>query len=166
MLHVDANLVGAPGVEIATDEGGGADLGEDLVGGAGGFPGAGGIGKDCHFLAVVRGAADDVGDGAGGVFGDAGGDAEIGFGIGAFGELSGEVFVGLVVAGDDHAAAGVFIEAVDDAGAIDSSDGGEGAEVVEEGVYEGAIGIACCGVDDHAGGFVDDGEIGVFVEDT
>ena len=162
---MDADLVGAAGVEIAADEGGGAEPGEDFVTCAGSFPGAGGIGKNGHLLAVVGGTADDIGDGAGWFFRDAGGDAKIGLGIGALGELSGEVLVGLVVAGDDHAAAGIFIEPVDDAGAVHPADGGEWAEVVEKSVYEGAICIARCGVDDHAVGFVDNREVSVLVED-
>ena len=165
MLHVDADLVGATGVEIAADEGGGAEMGENFVTGAGGFPGARSLREHGHLLAVVGGAADNIGDSPGGLFRDAGGDAKIGLGIGALGKLPGEVLVRLVIAGDDHAAAGVFIEPVDDAGTVHPADGGERTEVVEEGVYQGAICIAGCRMDDHAVGFIDDGEVGILVED-
>ena len=63
MVEVDADLVGAAGVEVAADEGGfGREIGgEDTVIGDGGF--AGGRGDDRHFLAVDRVAADVCEDG-------------------------------------------------------------------------------------------------------
>jgi hypothetical protein len=63
---------------------------------------------------------------------------------------------------------------MDDAGAEIAADVGELGEVEEEGVDEGASvafvyatkgGSAGSGVDHHAGGLVDDGEVLVFVED-
>jgi hypothetical protein len=60
---------------------------------------------------------------------------------------------------------------MDDAGAEVAADVREMVEVVEKCVDEGApvagvVGGAGAGVDHHAGGFVDDGEISVFVEDV
>ncbi len=79
--------------------------------------------------------------------------------------------MGAVVFGDEDDAAGLLVEAVDDAGAEVAADAGELVEVVEEGVDEGAVvagvvGGAGAGVDHHAGGLVDDGEVLVFVEDV
>lgn len=55
---------------------------------------------------------------------------------------------------------------MDDAGAFDAADAGElSLAMVEEGVYEGAIGISGGGVDDDAVSFVDDDEVGVLEED-
>src|ERR1700753_1788225 len=82
-----------------------------------------------------------------------------------------------VVFGDEDEAAGLFVEAMDDAGAEVAAYIGEFGEVEEEGVDEGAAiagvgfavckrGCACSGVDHHAGGFVNDGEVLVFVEDV
>ena len=79
--------------------------------------------------------------------------------------------MGAVVFGDEDEAAGVFVEAMDDAGAEIAADVGEFGEVEEERVDEGAaiagvVGGASSGVNHHAGGLVDDGEVLVFVEDV
>jgi hypothetical protein len=82
--------------------------------------------------------------------------------------------VGAVVFGDDDEAAGLFVEAMDDAGAEVAAYVGEFVEVEEEGVDKGSAvagvwfarcGVPCSGVNHHAGRFVDDGEMLVFVED-
>lgn len=73
--------------------------------------------------------------------------------------------MGAVVLGDDDAAGGVFVEAMDDAGAGFTADAGEVVAVMEEGVDEGAVGVAGGGVDDEAGGFVDDEDVAVLIED-
>jgi hypothetical protein len=54
---------------------------------------------------------------------------------------------------------------MDDAGAHLATDAAEVVAVVEEGVDEGAIGVACGGVDDEAGGFVEDEDVFVLKED-
>ncbi len=168
VVEVDADLVGAAGVEVAEDEGGaGGGVGvEDLVVGDGGF--AAGWVDDGHFLAVDGVAADVGEDGVFGRGGDAAGDGEVEFFHGfALGELGDEGLVGGVGFGDDEAAGGVFVEAVDDAGAFDAADAGELAlAVVEESVDEGAVGVSGAGVDDHAVGFVEDDDVFVFVEDV
>lgn len=69
-----------------------------------------------------------------------------------------------VVFGDDDAARGVFVEAVDDARAGLATDAGEVVAVVEKGIDEGAVGVACGGVDDEAGGFVDDEDVAVLIK--
>ena len=71
-------------------------------------------------------------------------------------ELGGEGVVGLIVLGDDDHAAGVAVEAMDDAGAGWAAAAAEGAEVVGERAGECAVPMAFGRVDDHAGGFVDD----------
>lgn len=73
--------------------------------------------------------------------------------------------MGAVVLGDDDAAGGVFVEPVDDAGASFTAYAGEVVAVMEEGVDEGAVGIAGGGVYDEAGGFVDDEDVAILVED-
>ena len=101
-------------------------------------------------------------------------EGEVGLGDLALGEHLAEFAVSAVVFGDEDEAAGLFVEAVDDAGAEVAADVGEFVEVEEESVDEGAAvagvwlarcGVPCSGVDHHAGGFVDDGEVFVFVED-
>jgi len=164
VLQVDADLVGAAGVEGALDEGADAwEILEDEPGGAGCASAAS---EDGHFFAMDGVAADLVIDGAGAGAGEEALDeGEVDFGDGAAGELAGEVGVGEVVFCDDEAAAGVFIEAMDDAGALLAADAGEGGTVREEGVDEGVAGMAGGGMDDEAGGFVEDEEIGVLEED-
>jgi hypothetical protein len=88
----------------------------------------------------------------------------------ALGEHLAELAMGTVVFGDEDEAAGLFVEAVYDAGAKVATGGGEFVEVKEERVDEGApvafvVGNAGSGVDHHPGGFVDDGQVLVFVDD-
>ena len=158
VVHVDADLVGAAGVEVAEDEGGlrGRIGGERFVIGDRGL--AAGRVDDRHFLAVDGVAADVGKDGVLCLRRDAVGDGEVElFHGGALGELGGEGLVSDVGFRDYEAARGVFVEAVDDAGALDAADAGELAfAVVEEGVDESAIGIAGGGVNDDAVLFVKD----------
>ena len=98
-------------------------------------------------------------------------EGEVGLGDLAAGEHLAELAVGAVVFGDEDEAAGELVEAMDDAGAEVAADVGELGEVEEERVDEGAavagvVGGAGAGVDHHAGGLVDDGEVLVFVEDV
>ena len=101
-------------------------------------------------------------------------EGEVGLGDLALGEHLAEFAVRAVVFGDEDEAAGLFVEAMDDAGAEIATDVGEFVEVEEErvdesaavaGVWFAGCGVPCSGVDHHAGGFVDDGEVFVFVED-
>lgn len=73
--------------------------------------------------------------------------------------------MGDVVLGDDHAAAGVFIEAVHDAGAHLAADAAEVVDVMQQGIHERAIGIALGGMHDESGWFVDDDDVAVLKED-
>ena len=164
MEEVDADLVGAPGVEVAEHERG--DAGgvhrENFVIGDRGF--SSGRSDDSHFLAVHR-MAPDVGENA--VFcrlGDALGDGEVEFLHGAaLRELGDQGLVGDIGFRDDKAAGGVFVQAVDDARALDPTDAGKlSMAVVKERIDEGAIGISRRGVDDHAMRFVQDNEVIIF----
>ena len=158
VVHVDADLVGAAGVEVAEDEGGlrGGIGGERFVIGNRGL--AAGRVDDRHFLAVDGVAADVGKDGVLCLRRDAMGDGEVELFHGrALGKLGGEGLVSDVGFRDYEAARGVFIKTVDDAGALDAADAGELAfAVVEEGVDESAIGIAGGGVNDDAVLFVKD----------
>jgi hypothetical protein len=72
----------------------------------------------------------------------------------------------LVVLRDDEQARGVFVETVNDAGAIGCASGGELAfAMVEEGSSEGSGGATCTGVDVHSGSLVDDEDVIVLVKD-
>ena len=178
---VDADLVRAAGFEVATNLGCGltkcfndADAGDGV---------AACVEQDGLFLAVgfvagkLRGDLDDVA----GLEADTldaaqariapGRDAVAEGAVGAFGgvggELIGETMVRGVGFGDDKQARSVFVDAVDDAGALFATDAREvSAEVVEEGVNQSA-GVGARGrVNDHAGGFVHDEEVFIFVNDV
>ncbi len=167
VVHVDADLVGAAGVEVAEDEGGlrGGIGGERFVIGNRGL--AAGRVDDRHFLAVDGVAADVGEDGVLCLRRDAMGDGEVELFHGrALGKLGGEGLVGDVGFRDDEAAGGILVEAVDDAGALDAADAGELAfAVVEQGVDEGAVGVAGRGVDDDSMFLVEDEDVFVFEKD-
>ena len=75
-------------------------------------------------------------------------------------ELVGQGQVGRVVLGGDEQAAGVPVDAVDDARADDPVDPRQApAAVVEQGVDQGAVGVAGGGVDHQAHGLVDHDDI-------
>src|SRR5271169_3609345 len=62
--------------------------------------------------------------------------------------------------GDDHQPAGVLVEAMDDAGPSHAADAGKaGAAMRDQRVDEGAVGVSRGGMDDEAGGLVDDEQI-------
>ncbi len=163
VLEVDADLVGAAGMEVGLDEGGVVEALKDAVGGPGvtAFADAGG-----HAFAV-GGVAGDGGADVAAEFGDfAAHDGVVDLFESAPGELGLELLVGGVIFGDDEAAAGIAVEAVDDAWAGDAADAAELAgAVVEEGVDEGMLVVADARVDDESGGFVEDEEVVVFEED-
>ena len=124
-LHMNPNLMGAPSVKSAFDQGekrgrGAVPLLDYPVIGAC-FP-ASGILDDCHFLAVYRVAAQWGGDGAGRVLEAAGGEGQVNLLDRPPGELLGEGIVGKIILGDDHAAAGFFVEAMDYARALLAAD--------------------------------------------
>lgn len=67
---------------------------------------------------------------------------------------------------DDEATRGVFVEAMDNTGALDSTDTRELAvAVVEEGVDEGAVVVTGGRMDDHAVSFVKDDDVFVLEKD-
>jgi hypothetical protein len=177
-LGVDANLVGAAGFYADFDEGeeavGAGDPFEDVeVGDGGASVGAAGG----HAGAADQVAGDGEGDGGVVFFYVAVEESEVGLGDLALGEHLAELAVGAVVFGDEDEAAGLLVEAMDDAGAEVAAYVGELGEVEEESVDESASvaavgftggcegGGAGSGVDHHPGGFVDDSEVLVFVED-
>ncbi len=71
---------------------------------------------------------------------------------------------GLVVFGHHQEARGVFVEAMHDARSPLAADA-QLRVAMNEGVGDGAVVVACAGVNDHAGGLVDDGEVVVVVDD-
>jgi hypothetical protein len=173
-LGVDADLVGAAGFDADFDEREGTVRGgeafEYVEVGDGG---ASVLAASGHAGAAEEVAGDGEGDGGRVFFEVAVEEGEVGLGDLALGEHLAELAVGTVVFGDEDEAAGLLVETMDDAGAEVAAYVGELVEVEEEGVDEGAAvagvylvrgGCAGSGVDHHAGGLVDDGEVLVFVE--
>jgi hypothetical protein len=70
-----------------------------------------------------------------------------------------------VVLGDDHDPAGVFIQTVHDPRTDFAAHSAEAANVKQKGVDERLIRVARRRMDDEPGGFVDDRDVIVFVED-
>ena len=70
-----------------------------------------------------------------------------------------------IVLGDHHHPGRPAVEAMHDAGPQLAADAAQVLDVVQERVDEGAVGVARGGMDDHAGGLVDDHEVRVVVED-
>ena len=66
--------------------------------------------------------------------------------------------------GDDDAARGVFVESMDDARSGLATNAREVVAMMKESIDEGAVGVACGGVDDEAGGFVDDEDVAVLIK--
>ena len=60
--------------------------------------------------------------------------------------------------------AGVLVQPVDDAGAQFAADAAQVVEVVQERVDERAVLVAGGGVNDHAAGLQDDGEVIILIE--
>jgi hypothetical protein len=160
VLKMDSDLVGAAGVQVHLDASGTAKEFEDAESGAGGAAGAGGHAFAVH--AMARDGDVNFATGTGPLAAD---DGFVGFFDLAGGELGGEAEVGGVVFGDDQAAAGILVEAMDDAGSGDAADAAEmtGA-MMEEGVDESVGGVAGGRVNDQSGGLVEDEEVVILVE--
>ena len=168
VLEMDADLVGASGVEVAEDESGfGRVIGrDDFVIGDGGF--ASGWIDHSHFLPIHR-MSPDVGEDR--IFGfgrNAVGDGEVDFfHAAALGKLGGKALVGRVGFRDDQTAGSIFIEAVNNTGTLHSADAGELAfAMMEQGVDQSAVGISGGGMDDHSVLFVEHDEVLVFENDV
>ena len=163
VLEVHADLVGASGVESGLDQGDASAFFQDAEGGPGLASGSLG---DRHSLAM-RGMTGD-----GGVdlaLGDGQFTAEDGvvdFFDRAPGELLSQGQVRFVVFGSHQAAAGVFVQAVDDAGPGNAADAAEPAgAVMQKGVDEGVFRMARGRVHDQPGGFVDYDQVIILEED-
>lgn len=163
VFAVNADLVGAAGFETATNEG-------ELTGAA--KDGEVAPGVTC--MGTVNFAVEAVGgvhangsiDGGFAPFGVTNNDGKVLTFDGALDELVGEGFHGLVVLGNNHQAGGIPVYTVNDPRAPGAVDSGKIREKVQEGVDEGSIGIACGGVNDKPGLFVDDNDVIVVMDNV
>lgn len=114
---------------------------------------------DGHFLAVDGVPADSGIDFSVRHAGDSIDQGEVGFFDIAGGELIGERAVGLFGFRDHEDSGSFLVESVDDARTLCSADDLDSCAVVEEAVGKGAFAVSRAGVDDEAGGFVEDEEV-------
>jgi hypothetical protein len=161
--QMDADLMRAAGADFDFEISVAGVAFDDAPVGEGGAAGAEAAG---HLRAMNGVAGDGLVEATVVGFGEALDDGEIDLVDFAGGELFAEGAVGGVGARDDDDAAGFFVEAMDDTGTIVAAGGGELAEVVEQGIDEGAGVLAGAGMDDYARGFVDDDDVFVFIEDV
>ena len=157
VLHVDADLMGAPSLDFNVQQSVGAVAASDAVARPSRLAPDWAHG---HFQAIARVAADVAADGAAGnrLALDQG---PIVAAESALRELLDQFQPRLFIAGNDEKSAGVFVESVDDAG---SGEGGEFFIEREEGVFDRAAPIAWRPVHDEAGRLVDDQQQLVFVD--
>ncbi len=160
---VDPDLVGAPGEQFEFEEGCAGPGGHHLPIGAGRpAPGA-----YRHLLAVNGMAADRSLPGTDLTLGASQHKGEVGFPSFAILELPAEFTVGGVRLGGDEEAGGLQIQPMDDPGPLGSAAGGKltGAVVQQRGGQR-PRGTAGSGVNGEPGGFVEDDDIRVFVQDV
>ena len=165
MGEVDANLVRAAGVQEALDFGTGFALLEHTVIGPGGSA-VGWVFFHRHLFSVDGMATDGAVAFTGDAAEDSGAEGAIDFLYLAFGENLRELFVGLVGFRDENHAAGVLVEAMDDAEAFAAPAPGEvRAAMVDERVDQRAGPVARGGMDDEAGLLVEREQGVVLVDD-
>jgi len=163
---VDADLVGAAGVELDFEERCWADAVEHTpvcAGCAGAIDDAAARG---HADATIGVACDSELDAAFRFVDDAFDQREVGLFHQAIAEGFAEFAVGGVVFGDEDNAGGFFVEAVDDAGAEYVAALGERLAAAQECVDHGAGMVAGSRVDNHACGLVDGEDVVVFIQEV
>jgi hypothetical protein len=157
---VNADLVGATGVKIEFEEAGSWPGGDNFPIGFGGSAAS----ANGHALAGDGMASDGSFPSAGVSAGASENKGEIGFFCFTIAELATEFAVGGVIFCGDNQAGSFAVESVDDSWTIGATAGGEFTiAVMEEGGGERAGGAPCAWVDVHASGFIEDENIGVFV---
>ena len=163
MLEVNANLVGAAGVEHDLDKGGGAEAFEHAETGAC-FATFAGIG-DGHGAAMGWMARDRGLDFTGSFWEFAAENGVINLFHRAIAELVGKAEVRDIVFGNDQTAAGILVDTMNDAGARVTGDAAELAgAVVEQRVNESMLVIPGARVNDKIRWLIDDEEVAVFKE--
>ena len=162
--HVDADLVGAAGFELAADVGIAPVAFDDLPVGHG-VPGIA-LG-DAHFL-PVGGVPPDGGIHGAGVLPEGAADnALIGSGHGVVLELGGQPGVGVVVFRYGQQAGGILVDPVDDSGAKLAVDAGEVVpQRVHKPVDQGVVLVSRRRVNHQTLGLVDDQHVLVLVDDV
>jgi hypothetical protein len=158
---VNADLVGAAGFWSALDKrkvsAGEKDTPESF-GDAGVGPCA-----DAHTLAMHRMPGDSSGGRASGGAGSPTNNGEISFARRAIGKLFGEMLVGELIFSHEDAAAGVFIQTMNDTRPERMASVADLAAVVQDGVHEGAPPVADSGMNYQTGRFVQAQQVVVLI---
>src|SRR5208282_5120089 len=137
--HVDANLVGASGLDREFDQSKLAIRSIDLsLHEVMGYRLAASEAPGGHAGAFLRVAADGALNGAAILFGPAVDERKIGFVHFAAAELLRQPAMRFVVLRDHHQAAGGAIEAMDNPGPQLAADRGEGSEMMQQGIDQGS----------------------------
>jgi hypothetical protein len=165
VLEMDADLVGSAGMQDDLDEGGAMQSLEDSVAGVGASAFA--IFHSGHGSAVTRVTRNGDLDFACQSWQFAANNGVINFLHGAVSELIGQTKMGGIIFGNDKAAAGVFIEAMNNPGPGVASDPTQLAcAMVEQSIDEGMFVVACARMHHEARGFVNDDQIRIFMKDV
>lgn len=163
VTKVNADLVGAAGVQVRFHQGGGVESFENAVFGVGGA--AGGVVVNGHAFALGGMSGDGRADVARVVRDQAAHEGQINFLNGAGGELRRERGMCRVVFGDDEATAGFLVKPMDNAGSRHAADAAEFASaMMQQRIDQGVIFVACRRMHDESGRFVQDKQRRVFVE--
>ena len=159
--QVYADLVGAACFQPAAQVGDALIAGDDLPVGHG--PAS--VRHHGHFFPVCAVAADGGIHGAAVLLEIAYGQTLVGPGQGMVGQLGGQTGVGGIVFSGDDEAAGVPVDAVDDAGAQLAADARKApGAVVQQGIDQGAVRVPRGRVDHHAHGLIHHDHIRVLVD--
>src|SRR3989440_10884170 len=160
--EMDADLVGAPGVQVTAHERMGSLALDDLVAG----PREPAAGDDGHALALFGMAPDGSLELTRVLLDTAGDYGQVGAAQRTILQLGRQRPVARVVAGDDDEPRCALVESVHHARSRRAADLGPRAASAEQGVHERPRVVARGRVDDHACRFVDDGDVLVFVDDV
>ena len=153
--------MGATRMETEFEEAGPRPAGEDFPVGFGGPA----PGTDGHPLSDDGMATDGPFPGTSISAGTAENKGEVGFLRFAFAKLAAEFAVCGVIFGGDQKSGRLTIETMNDPGPVRSASWGQLAlAVVKEGSGEGSGRTSGAGVNMHAGGFVDDQQVGILVK--
>ena len=168
VFHVDPDLMGATGMEMAQDQGpsGGCRPVQDIIIRNGRTARSCPRIEDCLHLASYRMAANMSKDRPRGLNRRSLCNREIELGSFSVRELFEQGLQSLVTSRRNDAAAGILVEAVHDAGALDPADAGESAlAVVQKGVHKSSVRISRCGMNHESGWLVNDNQVLVLMED-
>ena len=160
--QVNANLVSAAGFQRYGQQG----VPVEVFGGAVVGTSGASVCDNGHVLAMVRMSGDGGVNGPGVRSDYAHGDGLVLLDDGALFHLLGEPLVGQLTLGDDQQAGGVTVQAVDDARTQFASHAADVGAAGQQGIDQGAVGMAGAGMHRQASRLDDDDDVIVLVNDA